>query len=123
VQLVADNVAAAFAALSDVGYRPTVPISAAQFADAALRETWIREKGMQVLQFWSDRHRETPIDVFVHEPFDFDREYERALVKPLNASTPVRFVSSSALIRMKEAAGRPQDLIDIDYLRLIDTHE
>lgn len=37
-------------ALHSVGYRPLVPIRAAQFKDTAQRETWIREKGMQVLQ-------------------------------------------------------------------------
>jgi hypothetical protein len=29
---------------------------------------------MQVLQFWSDAHRETSVDVFVSEPFAFDEE-------------------------------------------------
>ncbi len=65
---------------------------------------------------WSERHRETPVDVFVTEPFPFDEEYSRALVKPLGA-VPVRFVSIPSLIRMKEIAGRAQDRIDIEYLR------
>lgn len=30
----------------------------------------------------------------------------------------VRFVSMPTLIRMKEAAGRPQDRIDIEHLRM-----
>jgi len=38
---------------------------------------------MQVLQLWCDAHRETPIDIFVTEPFPFDDEYNCALVKPL----------------------------------------
>ncbi len=50
------------------------------------------------------------------EPFPLDEEYSRALVKPLG-SIPVRFVSIPWLIRMKEIAGRPQDKIDIEYLR------
>jgi len=116
VELVPDNIERAFTALAGLGYRPLVPIAAAQFADAAQRETWIREKGMQVLQFWSDAHRETPIDMFVREPFPFEEEYRRALVKPLGA-IPVPFVSIPTLIRMKEAAGRPQDKIDIEHLR------
>jgi len=94
-----------------------VPITAAQFANAGLREGWIRDKGMQVLQFWSDLHRETPVDLFVREPFVFDEEYQLALIKPLG-SIPVRIVSIPALIRMKEEADRPQDRIDIDQLRL-----
>ena len=118
-QLVPDNIAAAFAALQCLAIHLTVPISAAQFADATLRESWIREKGMQVLQFWSDEHRETPIDLFVVEPFPFDDEYRRALVKPLRGSLTVRFVSIPTLIRMKEAAGRPHDRIDIEHLRMM----
>lgn len=117
VQLIPENIERAFAALGKLGYRPMVPITAAQFADAGQREGWIRDKGMQVLQFWSDAHRETPVDMFVREPFVFDEEYQRALVKPLG-SIAVRFVSIAALIRMKEEAGRPQDRIDIDYLRM-----
>lgn len=118
VQLVADNIERTFAALAGLGYRPNVPISAAQFADAKMRERWAREKQMQVLQFWSDTHRETPVDVFVTEPFDFEDEYDRALTKVLYETLPVRFVSIPTLIRMKEAAGRPQDAIDIGYLRM-----
>src|SRR5207247_1159456 len=76
----------------------------------------IRDKRMTVLNFWCARHRDTTVDVFVTEPFDFDEECGRALVKPLG-SVAVRFVSIPSLIRMKEIAGRPQDKIDIDYLR------
>jgi hypothetical protein len=117
VQLIPKNIERAFTALHDLGYRPSVPITAAQFADAAQRESWIRDKGMQVLQFWSDAHRETPVDLFVSEPFDFDEEYGRALVKPLG-TIPVRFVSIPTLIQMKELAGRPQDRIDVEHLRM-----
>lgn len=116
IQLAPDNIAAAFAALGGIGYRPLVPVTSAGFADPAIRSGWIRDKGMTVLNFWSDRHPQTPIDVFVAEPFDFDEEYARALVKPLG-DIAVRFVSIPALIRMKELANRPQDKIDIDYLR------
>jgi hypothetical protein len=118
VQLVPETIEAAFRALATLGYRPMAPITATQFANPALRAGWIRDKGMQVLQFWSDQHRETPVDVFVTEPFPFDDEYRIALVKPLHGQTPVRFVSIPTLIRMKEAAGRPQDRIDIEHLRM-----
>lgn len=116
LQLAPDNIDRAFAALGRLGYRPLVPITAAQFADAPTREGWIRDKGMVVLQFWSDLHRETPVDVFVTEPFSFEEEYRQALVKPLGP-VAVRFVTAGTLVRMKEAAGRPQDRIDIEYLR------
>lgn len=116
VQLSPDNIIKAFRALKPLGYKPLVPVTAEQFADASLRESWIQEKGMKVLQFWSDEHKETPIDMFVTEPVDFDCEYEHALLKPLGKMT-VRFVTIPALIKMKQAAGRPGDLLDIEFLK------
>jgi hypothetical protein len=118
VQLVPDNIQRAFAALSSLGYKPLVPITVDQFADAALRESWIRDKGMRVLNFWSDAHRETPVDLFVAEPFEFEDEFNRALNKSLYGTTPVRFASIRTLIKMKEAAGRAQDVIDVENLRI-----
>lgn len=116
VQLIPENIARAFAALESLGYRPSVPVTMAQFSDKAQRQLWLEEKGMQVLQFWSEAHRETPIDIFVQEPFPFDDEYERALLKPLHETALVRFVSLSTLIAMKRQAGRPEDLADIEQL-------
>ena len=104
--------------MGELGYRPLVPITSKQFADAGNRERWIREKGMRVLQFWSDDHRETSIDVFVEEPFDFAREYEAALRKSLYGRLEVRVVAISTLIAMKEAADRPVDRIDVEHLRM-----
>lgn len=117
LELVPENIHAAFEALATLEYRPIVPITAEQFGDQALREALIRDKGMQVLQFHSDRHPETPIDVFVTEPFPFADEYARAMVKELPGAGTVRFVSIQALIRLKEAAGRPEDLLDLEHLR------
>jgi len=124
VELVPENIVRAFAALASLGYQPRVPITATQFADPALRASWIRDKGMKVLQFASDAHRETPIDVFVIEPFDFAQEYRRALSGlveiPKQAPILARYVAIPALIAMKEAVGRPQDLDDIQHLRWIE---
>ena len=71
---------------------------------------------MRVLQFYSEVHRETPVDVFVEEPFPFDEEYERSLKKELAGGVVVRFISLDTLLRMKKEAGRPRDLADIDDL-------
>jgi hypothetical protein len=116
VALEATNIVAAFDALATLGYRPLVPITAAQFADAEMRRGWIRDKGMKVLNFFSDRHRETNVDLFVTEPFDFEREYANALRGDLAPGVGVRFVSLQTLIAMKAQAGRPRDLDDIQHL-------
>ena len=119
IQLGAENVERAFAALASLGYRATVPIVAAQFADPTQRASWIREKGMKVLNFQSDQHRFAPVDVFVIEPFDFDEEHDRALQGDVAPGLVVRFVSIATLIAMKEVAGRPNDVVDIQHLRWI----
>jgi hypothetical protein len=120
VDLAPDNVARAFAALAQLGYRPLVPVTAAQFGDAELRGGWIRDKGMKVLQFYGDAHRETPVDVFVDYPFVFDAEYQRSVVKELTGAGPVRLVSIRTLIELKEAAGRTEDRMDIENLRTLE---
>lgn len=119
VQLKPSNIEPAFKALTTIGYRPSVPVTAEQFADPANRERWIREKGMQVLNFNSDRHRPFTVDVFVSEPFDFDLEYEAAMQGEIAPGLTVRFVSIPSLIAMKQLANRPRDLDDIEHLRLI----
>jgi len=112
------NIEHAMSALGTLGYRPNIPVTAEQFADARQRQEWISQKNMQVLQLWSDAHRETPIDIFVTEPFPFDKEYSHALVKPLYGSIEVRFVTIPTLIKMKQAANREQDRIDIQHLQM-----
>ncbi len=85
---------------------------------------WVREKNMRVLRFYSDAHRETTVDVFASEPFPFAEEYQRAVVRELAGIGGIRVVSLPTLIRMKQEAGRPQDLADVDNLRLrMDRHE
>jgi hypothetical protein len=122
VQLQPDNVKRALAALESLGYLPIVPAAAVDFADPAKREAWIRDKGAVVFQLHSERHRETRIDLFVSEPFDFDLEYGRAKTGELLPGVPARFVRAETLIEMKEAAGREKDLEDARQLRLLMEH-
>lgn len=124
IQLDPDNVRRAFETLEGLGYRPGVPVTAQQFADADKRKRWVREKDMKVLSFRSDKHRETPVNLLVEEPFDFDREYEAAIRRPLFDHLDVRVVALTTLIKMKEAAVRTGDKIDVEYLRMrLNDHE
>ncbi len=119
LQVSATNLGAAFPALAAAGYQPAVPVTAAEFSDPVIREAWRRDKGMVVLKFWSDRHPETPLDVFVTEPFDFDAEYRAALVQELATGLTAPFLRLETLLALKRAAGRPKDLADIDELNLL----
>lgn len=117
IQLDADIVRHAFNALGSLGYGPTAPVTAEGLADPQQRQRWIEDKGMTVLNFHSDRHRETPIDLFVTEPFDFDDEYRSALVVEIAPGRDVRVVRLNTLLRLKDLAGRPQDVADALELR------
>lgn len=119
VRLLPEAIRSVFHALEKLGYRPRVPVTAEGFGDPAQRTRWISEKGMTVLNFHSDQHRETPVDIFVTEPFDFEEEYERALIEEVAPGLPVRILRLEALLKLKREAGRPQDLADVAELVLL----
>ena len=68
IRLQPEAVRGAFRALGTLGYQPRVPVTAEGFADPEQRARWIEHKGMTVLNFHSDPHVGTPVDVFVTEP-------------------------------------------------------
>ncbi|MBI1825833.1 MAG: nucleotidyl transferase AbiEii/AbiGii toxin family protein [Planctomycetes bacterium] len=119
IRLVADNVQKAFRSLASLGYLPIVPVTVDGFADAETRKGWIRDKGMRVLQFRSDKHQSVAVDVFIEEPFPFDEEYQNAIQKGMSNGAVVRFVSLDTLIRMKTEAARPRDLADVEELKQV----
>jgi hypothetical protein len=115
-----ENIIRGLHALMKIGYRMSIPVTPEDFADQAKRTHWRKNKNMIVLKLWSDTHRRTPVDVFVYEPFDFDAEYAASRHEKvmLNLKAPV--VSLKTLLKMKRAAGRPQDLADIMDLKRIE---
>ncbi len=119
IRLQPDTIRAAFGALASIGYRPIVPVTAEDFADAQQRSRLIAEKGMSVLNFHSDQHHETPVDVFASEPFDFHAEHAAAVIEEISPGVALRIVRLETLLRLKQEAGRPQDLADIAELRLL----
>ncbi len=116
IQLAAGNVENAFNALDRATYKPLVPINSRQFSDPLTRAGLIRDKGMTVLNFWSEQFPATRLDIFVTEPFDFDAEYEAALLDHSLPGITLRFPRAETLLAMKRLAGRPKDQHDILYL-------
>ena len=119
IWLDAGNVQRAFAALEKAGYRPQQPVNAEEFGDPSVRGKWIAEKGMVVLKMWNDQDPQTPLDIFVDEPFDFLKEYSRAKVEELEPGLEVFVVALGTLLKMKEEAGRSKDLNDLEQLRAL----
>jgi hypothetical protein len=117
IELVPDQTLKALEALRAIGYRPNLPVKLADFADPAVREAWVRDKGMTVFQIYSDQTR-LSIDVFASYPIDFDELWSQAIAVDLPGAAP-RIASIDHLIQMKRDAGRPQDLLDIEKLNLL----
>lgn len=114
-----ENARRGLAALLAMGYQLAIPVHLEDFTDPAIREGWRREKNMIVLKLWSDEHQRTPVDIFVYEPFEFGGEARRAGNLEICPGVSAKVVTLKTLLEMKRAAGRPQDLIDIEELQRI----
>jgi predicted nucleotidyltransferase len=118
VDLDPDSARRAIEVLTAMGFTPTLPLPALQFADPAVREGWIKDKQMQVFSLVDSRNPLLVVDLFVHHPIDFEELYSRSVSKLLG-KTEVRVASIPDLIVLKEIADRPQDRDDIEKLREI----
>ena len=114
-----DNARRALAALSDLGYRPRAPVAMDDFADPEARSRWVEEKGLTVFSLHSPAHVATEVDLFVEAPLDFDSAYRAALRLEVTLNVSATFLGFDDLLALKKAAGRPQDLVDIDRLQAI----
>lgn len=118
IQLKPQNVQRAIRVFKGLGFEPRIPVPIESFADEGERARWVREKNARVFSLW---HPEEPgflVDLFVEEPFDFDERYQRAAVARLG-DQEIRVLAIDDLVEMKRAAGRPQDLADVEALRAL----
>ena len=118
VDLAPEEAALAMRTLVSLGFKPRVPVPAEQFADAAKRKEWIEQKGMTVFSFHNPANPMLSVDVFVHHPIPFADLRARAERMVID-NVSVYICSIDDLITLKRHAGRPQDLQDIEKLRLI----
>lgn len=128
VGLAPDNCRRALKALAGIGFRPRLPVSIEDFANAQTRAEWIEQKNMLVFQLWDPENPVRSLDIFVKDPIPFDRLLRDATEKDIDGIV-VRVASIEHLVQMKQAAGRPRDLEDVvkllelrDQVRADDNH-
>ena len=119
IDLEESNIRKTLTALSELGYKPRVPVDIFDFANPDKREDWRSSKNMVVFQLDSDQFPGNPIDLFVSNPFDFSVELKRAPRYAIDEEVVVPIVSINALIDMKKTAMRDKDLLDITNLEKI----
>lgn len=105
-------------ALTRAGYRSLAPVDPIELADPARRTEWQTQRGMQVFSFWDSTQTRPTVDVMLSSAVPFENLWAEAVVFSI-AGTDVRVASIPHLIRLKQAAGRPQDLVDIERLRTL----
>jgi len=110
------KVRAALQALGELGYLPRAPVPLGDFADKQKRARWAEEKNMMVFSLYHPGGTAFEVDLFVREPFDFDRAWQRRTVVRLER-TEVPVVALQDLVELKEQAHRPQDMADLEALR------
>ncbi len=116
LDLTPDQLPRTLKVLADLGYRPVVPVPLDQFADPEARARWRREKDAKVFPLYSDRHPTLGIDLFLESPLPFDQAWEHVAWFDLRPGLRVPFVGLDDLLTMKRAAGRPQDVVDVETL-------
>jgi hypothetical protein len=116
VDLEPANVTRAVAALGSLGYRPRAPVPFEEFADPQKRTEWVRDKNLTVFSVYSPQHPLTEIDLFVEAPLDFGAAYQSTVRKEVAPGVAATFIGIRDLRRLKQRAGRPQDLLDLEKL-------
>lgn len=108
----------AAAALGELGLRCRVPIELSSLADPAERARLAHERNLVAVTFTDPTDPLREVDILVAPSVDPDGIVTRSIVR--NAGTfDVRVASVDDLLRMKRAAGRPQDLADVAHLERI----
>lgn len=118
-----ESIRRAVEALTSLGYRPRAPVPFADFANAAQRERWRKEKQMMVFSVHSPEHPATEVDLFVEPPFDFESAFSSATRIEVAPGVAATFLRRRDLIAMKRSVGRPQDLQDADALESLERPE
>lgn len=104
--------------LTGLGFRPRAPVRAEAFADPDVRRAWVEEKNLRVFSLYDPENPLLSIDLFAEYPMPFEELFERSRVVPVGG-VGVRVASLPDLIAMKRAAGRPEDLQDVEALEEI----
>lgn len=104
--------------LTELGYRPRLPVAAQEVLSSEKREQWRKEKGLVAFTFIHPKIRYQEVDILLQMPISYEEaEEEKTVVRVESLKIPV--MSIDHLIALKQRAGREQDRSDIDVLKRI----
>ena len=118
ILLQSENILKLVSQLTRWGYKPKIPIDPRDLADEKTRSSWIRDKEMKALNFFSEKLPIGEIDVVFESPIPYDKLKLRSVKIELEGEK-VPLISIHDLIELKMKAGRKQDLTDAEHLKRI----
>lgn len=101
--------------MKQLGFTPKAPVPAEELADPVKREGWKKDKNMRVFSF---QHPDNPyalVDIMIDNPLEYG-EAVKEKKQIIDRGTKIFLISKKSLIKLKELAGREQDLSDIKAL-------
>ena len=101
-----------------LGYKPRVPVEAADFLNPSKRRKWRESKSMVMFTWIHPARPYEEIDIFLENPIDFESAYAKRKDLPIEDFT-ISLASVPDLITLKQISGREQDRSDIEALRKI----
>src|SRR4030043_210656 len=118
VLLEPENILKLVTKLTQWGYRPKIPINPGDLADETKRNSWVHEKGMRAVNFYSETLPIGEIDILIDTPIPYKELKSRAVRIELQ-DEKIPTVSIHDLIELKLRAGGKQDFADIEHLRVV----
>jgi len=113
-----ENISKFVTKVTDWGYRPKIPVNPMDLADEAKRKSWVQEKRMKAINFYSETLPIGEIDIIFDSLIPYDELKSRAVLIEIG-SEKIPTVSIHDLIKLKQNSGRKQDLADVEYLKMI----
>lgn len=101
--------------MEQLGFIPKIPVKAEDLADPQKRSDWINNKQMKVFSFYHPDNPYALVDIMIDSPLNYD-ELAKDKKQVSSRGKKIFLIPKKMLIKMKELAGREQDLSDIRAL-------
>lgn len=96
--------------------QPVAPVALSELAKPEQRRRWRAEKNLVAFALRGPKSDGPTVDILIDPPIDVALALSRGERRTLGA-TSVRVASVDDMIHLKQAAGRAQDLADVEHLR------
>jgi hypothetical protein len=111
-----DNLGRFIDCARSLGLTPQAPVPLAALKDAGQRRQWVEQKHMIAFGLNPAAPAAPTVDVLISPAIDIDAALGRAQTRQVE-NVPVTLAAIEDMIALKTAAGRRQDLDDLEHLR------